>query len=69
MEKLTYTTEEAAEALGVSRVTFYKLMKREKHPIPAVYIGSGKKPRRLISRAALEKWIAEETEMTMKGRG
>lgn len=43
-------------------------MKREKHPIPAVYIGSGKKPRRLISRAALEKWIAEETEMTMKGR-
>lgn len=68
MEKLTLTVKEAAEALGVSRVTFYKLMK-QKHPIPAVYIGSGKKPRRLISRAALEKWIAEETEMSVKEMG
>ena len=41
MEKLTYTTEEAAKALGVSRLTFYKLMKREKHPIPAVNVGGG----------------------------
>lgn len=68
MEKLTYTTEEAAKALGVSRLTFYKLMKREKHPIPAVNVGGGEKPRRLISRVALEKWIEEETKMSMKGR-
>lgn len=68
MEKLTLTVKEAAEALGVSRLTLYKLINRDNHPIPAVYIGSGKKPRRLISRAALEKWIAEETKISMKGR-
>lgn len=69
MEKLLYTTKEAAEAIGVSGLTFYRLMHREDHPIPTIKLGNkGKYARRRVSREALEKWIAEETEMSMKGR-
>lgn len=67
MEKPTLTVKEAAEALGVSEMTFYKLMRRADHPVPSIKTGNGKS-RRLISRKALEQWIDEETEMTMKGR-
>lgn len=73
MEKLTLTVKEAAEALGVCVVMFYKLMNREEHPVPSMKLGGGRemkigKTRRLISVDALKKWIEEETEMTMKGR-
>ena len=67
MEKLTLTVKEAAEALGVSKMTFYRLMYRANHPVPYIKTGNGKS-RRLISCKALEQWIEEETEMTMKGR-
>ena len=69
IEKLTLTVKEAAKALGISTVSVYKLINRENHPIPSMKFGSSKKARRLISREALRQWIAEETEMTMKGRG
>lgn len=67
MEKLTLTVKETAEALGVSEMTFYKLMRRADHPVPSIRTGNGKS-RRLISRVALENWIGEETEMSKKGR-
>lgn len=68
MEKLTLTIKEAAEALGVCTISFYKLMNKRNHPIPSMKLGSSTRARRMISRKALEQWIAEETEMTMNGR-
>lgn len=74
MEKLTLTVKEAAEALNMCVAMVYKLMNREDHPIPSMKIGEDRnvkvgKTKRLISVEALKKWIEEETEMTMKGRG
>ncbi len=69
MEKLTLTVKEAAEALGVCVMTFYRLLDRPEHPIPTMKLMNAKKSRRLIPVDALKQWIAEETEMTMKGRG
>lgn len=73
MEKLTLTVKEAAEALNMCVTTFYRLMDRAEHPIPTMKLSersmNSKKSKRLISIDALKQWIAEETAMTMKGRG
>ena len=72
MYKLTLTVKEAAEALNMCVTTLYRLMDRAEHPIPTMKIEirgkNTKKSRRLISVDALKQWIAEETEMSMKGR-
>lgn len=52
-EKLTYTVEEAAEALGISRPTAYEAI--QTGDIPHIRIGR----RILIPRAALEKMLLE----------
>ena len=52
------TTRKAAELLGVSRPTVYKLLRRA--DFPGFRVGS----RQLVSRAGLSKWVAEQA-----GRG
>lgn len=51
-EKLAFNTTEAAELLGVSRPTVYKLMAHD--GLPFVMAGG----RRLIPKAGLEAWLA-----------
>ena len=46
--------EQTARAIGIGRATFYQLLAANKGP-PTFRIGR----RRLIRRAALEKWLAE----------
>ena len=54
MEPLTVSVTEAAKLLGVSRPTMYTIIRRE--DFPSFRVGG----RRLISRAGLERWIAEQ---------
>lgn len=73
MEAMLVSVKEAADSMGVSVATFYKLMNRAEHPIPTVKLGAnrvkkGGSARRLVSVDALKVWIAEEAEKTMKGR-
>lgn len=51
VERLAYTVEEAAEALGVSRSIMYTLVHRE--DFPAIKIGK----RRMISTTLLAEWV------------
>ena len=51
MDKLAYSTAEAAEVLGVSRPVIYTLMRRA--DFPAVKIGT----RTLISEEGLRAWV------------
>ena len=51
VERLAYTVEEAAEALGVSRNVMYTLIHRE--DFPAIKIGK----RRMISTTLLAEWV------------
>ena len=51
VERLAYTVEEAAEALGVSRNAAYTLVHRE--DFPSFKIGN----RRVISTALLAEWV------------
>lgn len=64
------SVKEAADSMGVCVATFYKLMKKENHPIPTVKLGANNcgSVRRMVSVEALKAWIREETEMTMAGR-
>lgn len=55
-EKIALSVVEAAELLGVSPPTVYKLMRRA--DFPAFKIGT----RTLISRSKLEKWVEEQAE-------
>lgn len=55
-KKITISVTEAAELLGVSRPTVYKLMRRT--DFPSLRIGT----RTLIHRAKLEEWAAIQTE-------
>ena len=54
MADLVYTVAEAAQALGISRVTMYNLIHQE--GFPTIKIGS----RRLISKELLAKWVREQ---------
>ena len=54
-EKLTLTVTEAAEALGISRPTVYRLIKSADFPL--LSIGS----RRLVPKKALEAWVEAQT--------
>lgn len=54
MERMTMNPTEAAKVLGISRPTLYALMRQD--GFPSFKVGS----RRLISRAGLERWIAEQ---------
>lgn len=51
VDRLAYTVEEAAEALGVSRNIVYTLIHRE--DFPAIKIGN----RRMISTTLLAEWV------------
>lgn len=55
-EKIAISVTEAAELLGLSRPTVYKLMRRDDFPV--LRIGT----RTLIHRAKLEEWAARQTE-------
>ena len=57
--KIAISVTEAAELLGLSRPTVYKLMRRNDFPV--LRIGT----RTLIHRAKLEELAAKETERTM----
>ncbi len=59
-EKVALTVTEAAAALGVSRPTVYKLLRRA--DFPGFRVGS----RQLVSREGLARWVAEQAE---KGGG
>ena len=53
-EKLTYSVQEAAEAVGISTSRMYQLVKSEGFPV--VQIG-----RRLrVSKKCLERWVEEQ---------
>lgn len=53
-EKLTYSVQEAAEAVGISTSRMYQLVKSEGFPV--VQIG-----RRLrVSKKGLERWVEEQ---------
>lgn len=54
-EKLALSVSEAAELLGLSRPTVYKLMRRDDFPV--LRIGT----RTLIHRAKLEAWVAAQS--------
>lgn len=56
MDRLAYSVEEAAQALGVSRPTVYTLMKRD--DFPAFKVGG----RTLISAEGLRAWVAAQAE-------
>lgn len=56
VERLAYTVEEAAEALGVSRSVMYTLIHRE--DFPTIKIGN----RRLISAALLAEWVENQAQ-------
>ena len=51
VERLAYSVEEAAEALGISRNAMYTLIHRE--DFPAIKIGK----RRVISTVLLAEWV------------
>ena len=52
-QKLTYSVVEAAEALGVSKTTMYRIIQIEGFPV--IVLGS----RRLIPIEGLKRWIEE----------
>lgn len=56
-EKLTVSVTEAAQMLGLSRPTVYKLIRTDGFPV--VRIGT----RTLISRAGLERWVEQQAEV------
>ena len=55
MDKLAYSTAEAAEVLGVSRPVIYTLIKRA--DFPAFKLGT----RTLVSVEGLREWVAAQT--------
>ena len=55
-EKMALSVSEAAELLGVSRPTVYKLLRRA--DFPGFRVGS----RQLVSREGLARWVAEQAE-------
>ena len=58
IEKIALSVTEAAEALGVSRVTLYQYLKRQ--DFPAARIGR----RVLIPRDKLKEWLEAQMEGT-----
>lgn len=57
VDKLTYNVSEAATALGVSRPTIYRLLRRK--DFPSLKVGG----RTLVSRAGLERWVDQQTQI------
>ena len=55
MEKITYSVQEAAELLGISKSYAYQLVKEKK--LPVLDLGR----RKVIPKAMLEAWIQENT--------
>lgn len=55
-EKVALTVTETAAALGVSRPTVYKLLRRA--DFPGFRVGS----RQLVSREGLARWVAAQAE-------
>lgn len=56
MEKLTYSIQEVAELLGISKSYAYEMVKLKK--IPSIQIGK----RRVVPKITLEQWILENVE-------
>lgn len=54
-DKLTYSPSEAAEVLGISRPTLYRLLHQE--GFPAFSVGG----RRLISAEGLRAWVERQS--------
>lgn len=55
LEKLTYSVDEAAEVLGVSRSKMYQIIKMDGFPV--LVLGG----RRLVSVKGLARWVEEQT--------
>jgi excisionase family DNA binding protein len=53
IEKLTYTVEEAAKAMNVSRNTMFKMLKLPKFEAISVRVGR----KWLISKKRLDEWV------------
>lgn len=56
MEKLTYSVNEAAKVVGVSKSYMYELVKENK--VPVLIVGT----RKLIPKALLADWIKLNTK-------
>lgn len=56
MDKLAYSTAEAAEVLGVSRPVVYKLMRQASFPV--FKVGT----RTLVSAEGLRAWVQAQVE-------
>lgn len=54
-ERVALTVTETAAALGISRPTVYKLLRRA--DFPGFRVGS----RQLVSREGLARWVAEQS--------
>lgn len=54
VERVAYSTSEAAQALGVSKPTIYTLIRRQ--DFPSLKIGK----RTLIPADGLRRWVAEQ---------
>lgn len=61
MEKLVYSIPEVAELLGISKPTAYELANRADFPI--LHVGK----RKIVPRAALDKWLAENSAPRIRG--
>ncbi len=57
-DKITMNVSEAAAALGISRPTFYEIMRRDDFDC-VLKIGR----RKLISRSKLEEWVRRQAEL------
>lgn len=57
MEPLTYSVNEAAKVLGVSKPTLYKYVNRE--DFPSFKLGG----RTLVSAEGLKEWIRQQTQL------
>lgn len=55
-DKITYSINEAAEALGIGRTKLYSLIKEDS--LPVIKIGG----RTLIQKSALDEWLKEHTQ-------
>ena len=62
MEKIYYTVEEVAAAIGVSAPRAYQLVAQ--HRIPATRLTSG---RIRIPRLAFERWLEQQAEDALAG--
>lgn len=57
MEKMTYSVQEVADLLGISKSYAYQLVKEKR--IPVLDLGK----RKVIPKISLEEWVQENTNI------